>query len=1208
MSPAPQYHFLSWVRDGLASAIDRREDVSSPAGPASSQLGSTVTLNGDQVTPPQELSMIGPGDVTGFDRTQIVRRFPQPGTTDAEPTMFPLVEFDRPDLPWLATPRSTTEDRLRPWLCLVVVDVAKVGFESVAGVDMQVLTAPPAELPDPASLYLWAHAQVLLERSQSVAADLHRDERKNVSRLVCPRLLSAHTTYRACIVPTFLATARAILRDGPRTDTLDPAWTAGAAQARLPVFDSWSFSTGEAGGFEDLVDLLRGRPLPDGVGQRALDVSRDPGLTASDANAVTKVESALRAPGAGEIAPWDEPHFRAELAERVNAGGSPPEDEDEPVVAPPLYGGLPHHFTRVDPTATLWVDELNTDPRERVTAGLGTTVVQREQEALMERAWRQLAAHQQAELERQRALFARAVGGSLYRRHLAPMADERAFALTAPVHGRVPGAEAGTVTGAVERSRMPNAADGMAFRRALRRRGDIAARSRRLDGPTELLDAHLPTIAARGLAVQYAVPDGILGLLNDPREFFEPDVRDRMSQVFVKHGLERDDGLDLSALSSSIGANAQLAAMSAAELATFALPDDFGARLELAAVPELANARMRVEPGGLAEELVTQGFALTLDDGRVFAAPQDAEGRFIPVAITDTTIRVLTQDVAQAVAPQQIVFQEQVEPGALISVLLAPHTAVAIGGGETFAQAAVQIRPARRFAAQRVAAQQFGVEQGVDLVVEHPNQFGVAQGVDVVIEHPFQIAVDRQNLVPVAAAGAFHGIATHSIGEFALAPELVAQTRLVDREGMRAELMTWGQDQVVSLVSAQGTRLSSLSAIIDVSPGELARGLRERVTGVAVLHDVHAEERPAFAIGANVAAARAAVKPSFALERFLRERWGLDPSTVLEPTMWTPTYPDPMWRPLSGVSNDWILAGLDRIAPNTVTLAESNDRFIESYLVGLNHEIGREMVWREFPTDRRGTCFRSFWGVVQEQTRQPVAEIEELAAVSWQTGSLGHHKPQAAGQEGQLVLLIRGDLLRRFPGTIVFAVPANATGQPDFTSPKVKQAVFGGALGDEYRFLGFNLTAVQARTEHWWFAFAEQPTEPRFGLDTITGDWGETALGYQPPPLPNQPPEVLQAAAWNNAGWQHTVGFSQFRPGMHAPARADRLKQPAPALDPAVWGTHAADVARICFQQPVRASLPASEMLPPDGGVVPVEQLLDGLRHRHELIFRRLDG
>jgi len=77
---------------------------------------------------------------------------------------------------------------------------------------------------------------------------------------------------------------------------------------------------------------------------------------------------------------------------------------------------------------------------------------------------------------------------------------------------------------------------------------------------------------------------------------------------------------------------------------------------------------------------------------------------------------------------------------------------------------------------------------------------------------------------------------------------------------------------------------------------------------------------------------------------------------------------------------------------------------------------------------------------------------------------------------------------------------------------------------------------------------------------------------------------------------------------MHAPARADRLKQPDPALDPAVWGTHAADVARICFQQPVRASLPASEMLPPDGGSVLIEQLLDGLRHRHQLIFRRLDG
>ena len=40
---------------------------------------------------------------------------------------------------------------------------------------------------------------------------------------------------------------------------------------------------------------------------------------------------------------------------------------------------------------------------------------------------------------------------------------------------------------------------------------------------------------------------------------------------------------------------------------------------------------------------------------------------------------------------------------------------------------------------------------------------------------------------------------------------------------------------------------------------------------------------------------------------------------------------------------------------------QTNNRFIEAYLVGLNHEMARELLWREYPTDQRGTYFSSFW-------------------------------------------------------------------------------------------------------------------------------------------------------------------------------------------------------------------------------------------------------
>ena len=32
-------------------------------------------------------------------------------------------------------------------------------------------------------------------------------------------------------------------------------------------------------------------------------------------------------------------------------------------------------------------------------------------------------------------------------------------------------------------------------------------------------------------------------------------------------------------------------------------------------------------------------------------------------------------------------------------------------------------------------------------------------------------------------------------------------------------------------------------------------------------------------------------------------------------------------------------------------------------MVGLNHEFARELLWREYPTDQRGSTFRQFWDV-----------------------------------------------------------------------------------------------------------------------------------------------------------------------------------------------------------------------------------------------------
>ena len=47
-------------------------------------------------------------------------------------------------------------------------------------------------------------------------------------------------------------------------------------------------------------------------------------------------------------------------------------------------------------------------------------------------------------------------------------------------------------------------------------------------------------------------------------------------------------------------------------------------------------------------------------------------------------------------------------------------------------------------------------------------------------------------------------------------------------------------------------------------------------------------------------------------------------------------------------------------------------------MVGLNHEFARELLWREFPTDQRGSYFRQFWD--PSEVHQPRGARQGAAA------------------------------------------------------------------------------------------------------------------------------------------------------------------------------------------------------------------------------------
>ncbi|MDE3249927.1 MAG: hypothetical protein KGO82_14785, partial [Bacteroidota bacterium] len=146
------------------------------------------------------------------------------------------------------------------------------------------------------------------------------------------------------------------------------------------------------------------------------------------------------------------------------------------------------------------------------------------------------------------------------------------------------------------------------------------------------------------------------------------------------------------------------------------------------------------------------------------------------------------------------------------------------------------------------------------------------------------------------------------------------------------------------------------------------------------------------------------------------------------PAMAYPDFEDPMYKKLADISSELLLPNVKLIPPNTISLLRTNQKFIEAYMVGLNHEMGRELLWREYPTDERGSYFRQFWdvkGIVRPATNKTEAqtneEFKDIKPIhTWPVTSLlgKHNNRDAQGDANQTVLVIRGELLNHYPNTV----------------------------------------------------------------------------------------------------------------------------------------------------------------------------------------------
>jgi hypothetical protein len=1096
------YQFLPWVRRGLTVALGNVDTMGALPAHATAQVG--VKLAGafaGEAIPPIAMQLYGPGDVVAIDTALVVRTDPRRNATNFEPNYLAIVDFDPPDFPWMLTPASATAtDRLRPWLVLVVLEVANCGVPKMKGqAPLPQIRVPAAlvetELPPLGESWSWAHAQVVSDSASDnvagIQAELQGDPRSNVSRLVCPRRLSPRTDYVACVVPAFepgrlRGLGLAGDGSGAAMQTLAPAWdTAVVADVTLPVYYHWEFSTSDAGDFESLARRLRTpkkwkndaaiQSLLANIGTAPMAV--DPLI--NPAAVSTKMEGALVPLSYTPGAPAIDTHADS-LMTIVNTPASQVDNPvvDEPggqvkriEVKPPLWGNWhakKHSVTRADEPG-LWLAGLNLNPRYRGAAGHGAEVVRKNQEAYVDACWGQIGTIRDAELKFNLTRLAIEAQRALKAKHFDPLPPERLLQVMGPALPRIEALNAAgqpafkvngvvaSLGGQVDRSSMPAAmVDGALRRSASPLRRGLRGAALRQGSATRLPDVgrgYMTQMAAattKGAAfnVNAYVPDGILGTT-----FFDGLQLDGQTEIDLS-------GRGMRGLVGVAQVRAVMAAASAAQV-SFARHG----------MPQL-----RIRPA---------------QHGGVFTDLHI--GRFAALAAQTTTLKAadfgavaLQVESASRRGVEGFLVEAQLTGGQLqISAMQLDKRSGALRLDKPLA------RLTPRGAVERPRAGQVRAIAGIPLAQVNLADVRLFGNVGLFSSLP-------PNAFDLQAGNVVSGFKLTDGLEF---------TRLGDAPPQR---------NVTSITLPPALRKRDVLNRFSKATQQLQKQwldpfdtMRVAVQTVdfplaAAAQIVRARTQPDLTLAARLVSQvqLAGTTPgtvSAFVGRYLLNGPGSNKLRFMVPALFDrvmawPHLRAPLYRDLAEMNQEAFMPGIGNLPPDLIMAVQVNQFFIDSFMVGANAEMNRELLWRGFPTDLRGTPFQRFWGRVRSRadgTQEPLDDMEPIH--EWGRQPLGQRVDENLKDPNRIALLVKGQLLRRYPNTAVYAwkrrkgVPAdasklvkNAQGLPP-NAAAIQTPVFSGAIDPDITFFGFDID--REAIDDWCFVIEEHMTEPRFGFD-----------------------------------------------------------------------------------------------------------------------------
>jgi hypothetical protein len=1119
------YTFLPWLRQGIANKITTADNDPGVKIRAAIKVDfslETTAIDGAPTSEPfsKDVQLYGPGDIIGIDLKSIVKNDPKNWITNFEPNYLPYVEFYDEDFPWRYTPAMPKDDRLRPWITLVVIkDGEFEEAKNIQGKPLSFISVKNAwdKFPPAEQLWAWAHVHVSQSLMDAEKKIVETDTNKTItafqtlinknpdeasSRILCPMKLENNTAYHAFVIPTFETGRLAGLGLEPlpaMPHATFSAWdktvyTGKQEPDNFPVYHRWFFRTGDVGDFEYLVRLLKPKPIDKRVGRRDIDVqfpgSNIDGIKNPELEGILKLGGALKVPfdtmsdadqaDVKKYEDWDQSGypqlFQKDLAAFINLS----DDYTQTTSA------IANAETNLHPDIKINPDPLITAPlygrwhalTERLLTQRDTTDVPLNKNWVhqlnLDPTWRVTAGYGTRVIQENQETYMEAAW-----------------------------AQVGEILEANRKIRLSQFAK-------------IVSQSWYHNQIAPIIKAS----AEKGL------------LLMSP-----------VYKRIIHDGITVHHHIDRSIITRSVTS---------------------------------PSMRKLLRPGGriikksaFKETVMPTNLIGRINEGEIVIAPPKVISPNIP-----TTDQVADQMIPKDIPPFLIDLMHK-SPWIkwMILALIILLFLIIFSGGLSIAAltflaliAGGLVLLFNNINKWEKSIQSAGSVAEVNQTPESVDQFPKSS--DFVISSP------GQGFTP-------------TIGTTDSAEAIIYKSALKDSLGMIQMARELGKIEVKNKINISATVDASFKALDPAVtiPKMVFNGLfiPERIRNIMVEDFAEIKAYPKIHL--------------------------------------------PMYCPLKEISKQYFLPNLNYISQNTISLMETNQKFIEAYMVGLNHEFSRELLWREYPTDQRGSYFRQFWDVSgyfddknrsEEQLQEDLKDIPEIHLWKKDSELEDHDNREEGGDnEEEVVLVIRGELLKKYPNAVIYAQKAEweikdgkinnkverqlvkLEGAEANKPPrnKLKTPLYEARVEPDLYFFGFDLTIVDAlggtgetqadiNKPGWFFCIKERPGEPRFGLD-IDQD--------------NEKPEV-----WNDLSWNDVLPAnapvlpdnelaSSFIPvGEDDILEQDLSANPLEADDSEKieqleddknisWkkNMNAADVAYVLYQVPVLMAVHAVEMLPP---------------------------